>query len=167
MKIVNVIALAILTFFGMTGCSNENDDLDQLLMRHIKANIYPDDKLEVGEVCKPDSTFGVMYLPEKEIINITKISDNVTEYFMKKTNNMQTYDPNDGYMAYLANKQMTVASEINEIIAHSLQKKEFNGWYVRVTYAVSNNSGKRKTVEYFFLDKDKSFIYNTFSVPLP
>lgn len=167
MNRLTLLALAILTIFGMAGCSKDNEDLEQLILRQIKGNTYPGEKIEIGEICQPDSTFGVMYLPEKEILNITKMTDNVTEFFMKKTNNMQKYDPNDGYMAYLANKQMLVAAEINEIIAHSMQKKEFNGWFVRVTYAVTNKSGKRKNVEYFFLDKEKSFIYNSFSVPLP
>lgn len=167
MKYSQIITILTITLLSMTGCGSENDNTDSLIMRHIRANIYPDEKLEVAEVTKPDSTFGVMYLPEKELVHITKTTDKVTDFFMKKTKNMTDYDPDDGYLAYLANKQMLVAAEINEIMAHSLNRKEFNGWYVRVTYAVTNKAGKRKMDEYFFFDKKKSFIYNTFTIPLP
>ena len=106
-------------------------------------------------------------MSEKEILHITETIEKVTEYFMQKTNNMTNYDPNDGYLAYLANKQMLVSAQINEVMAHSMQRKDFNGWRIRVTYAVTNRNGKRKAEEWFFLDKDGKFIYNTFAIPLP
>ena len=149
------------------GCSTNDEDMQTLIIRHIKANIYPDEKLEITNFSKPDSTFGVMYMSEKEILHITETIEKVTEYFMKKTHNMTNYDPNDGYLAYLANKQMLVSAQINEVMAHSMQMKDFNGWRIRVTYNVTNKNGKRKTEEWFFLDKEGKFIYNTFAIPVP
>ena len=151
----------------LTGCSKSDEDMQTLIIQHIKANMNPDEKLEINDFSKPDSTFGVMYMSEKEILHITETIEKVTEYFMQKTNNMTNYDPNDGYLAYLANKQMLVSAQINEVMAHSMQRKDFNGWRIRVTYAVTNRNGKRKAEEWFFLDKDGKFIYNTFAIPLP
>ena len=131
----------------LTGCSKSDEDMQALIIQHIKANMNPDEKLEINDFSKPDSTFGVMYMSEKEILHITETIEKVTEYFMQKTNNMTNYDPNDGYLAYLANKQMLVSAQINEVMAHSMQRKDFNGWRIRVTYAVTNRNGKRKAEE--------------------
>ena len=159
-----MLALAALAFLA---CSNNDKDMQEMIFRHIRANMYPDEKLTVSEISKPDSTFGVMYMSEKEIAHVTKTVDQVTEFFMKKTNNMTEYDPNNGYLAYLANKQMLVAAQINEVMAHSMQKKEFNGWRIRCRYTVANQSIQRKTEEWFFFDKEGEIIYNTFAIPLP
>ena len=162
-----LIPLMALFLTSLAACSDSHGEMEGLVVRHIKANMYPDEKLTIYEIGKPDSTFGVMYMPEKEIAHITKNVELVTEFFMEKTNNMTDYDPGNGYLAYLANKQMLVAAQINEVMAHSMQKKEFNGWRIRCKYAVANNSIKRMTEEWFFLDKEGEFIYNSFAIPLP
>ena len=164
-----IIFLPLLAFLIalLTACSTSDEDMQTLIVQHIKANTYPDETLEISHISKPDSTFGVMYMSEKEILHITETIDMVTEYFMSKTNNMTNYDPSDGYLAYLANKQMLVSAQMNEVMAHSMQRKDFNGWRIRVTYAITNKNGTRKTEEWFFLDKDGKLIYNTFAIPLP
>ena len=162
------IPLFITVFaISMGACSDNDENIQNIITKHIRANMYPDEKLEIIEISQPDSTFGVMYMSEKDIGYITKTIDMVTDFFMKQTKNMTEYDPNNGYLAYLANKQMLVAAQINEVMAHSLQKKDFNGWSVRCKYSVSNNKVKRKTEEWFFFDKDREIIYNTFAIPLP
>ena len=152
--------------YSTTG-GRDLSNVQPLVIRHIKANMYPDEKLTVSEISKPDSTFGVMYMSEHEIAHITKTVDQVTEFFMKKTNNMTEYDPGNGYLAYLANKQMLVAAQINEVMAHSMQKKEFNGWRIRCKYTVANQGVRRKTEEWFFFDKEGEIIYSSFAIPLP
>ena len=166
---MNKILIPLLPLFLTTllACTDSYGEMQDLVVRHIKANMYPDEKLTISEISQPDSTFGVMYMSEHEIAHITKTVDEVTEYFMKKTNNMTEYDPNNGYLAYLANKQMLVAAQINEVMAHSMQKKEFNGWRIRCKYSVANQSVKRKTEEWFFFDKEGAIIYSSFAIPLP
>lgn len=162
-----LIPLLALTLTSLSACSDSHEKMEDLVIRHIKANMYPDEKLTVSEISKPDSTFGVMYMSEHEIAHITKTVDQVTEFFMKKTNNMTEYDPSNGYLAYLANKQMLVAAQINEVMAHSMQKKEFNGWRIRCKYTVANQGVRRKTEEWFFFDKEGEIIYSSFAIPLP
>ena len=162
-----LIPLLALTLTSLSACSDSHEKMEDLVIRHIKANMYPDEKLTVSEISKPDSTFGVMYMSEHEIAHITKTVDQVTEFFMKKTNNMTEYDPGNGYLAYLANKQMLVAAQINEVMAHSMQKKEFNGWRIRCKYTVANQGVRRKTEEWFFFDKEGEIIYSSFAIPLP
>ena len=159
-----MLAFVVLSFHA---CSNNNKKMEDIMIRHIKANMYPDEKLTISEIGKPDSTFGVMYMSEHEIAHITKTVDEVMEFFMKTTKNMTDYDPNNGYLAYLANKQMLVAAQINEVMAHSMQKKEFNGWRIRCKYTVANQGVRRKTEEWFFFDKEGEIIYSSFAIPLP
>lgn len=67
------ITLALLAIFiaGVTGCSNSEKDMQEIVTRHIKANTYPNEQLEIKSISKPDSTFGIMYMSEKEIVHIT------------------------------------------------------------------------------------------------
>lgn len=172
---MNKFFFSLLTFVAMlmvTACSNDktndafNENLRKIVTRHIQANVNDNEKLEISEISKPDSIFGLLYLPEKDLAYIAKMNDKVTEYFMKKTDNMSKMDSNDGQLAYIANKQMLVAAQMNDIFSFSMQKGNFCGWVVKANYTVKNKRGTRKTREWFFIDKDGSFIYNTFAIPL-
>ena len=56
---------------------------------------------------------------------------------------------------------------MNEVMAHSQDKGQFNGWKIRAKYMVKYKNGERKVEQWLFFDKGGDVIYNSFTIHLP
>ena len=161
------IFLAVIAIISFSSCGDDKDNMMDLAKKYIAANYPADCKIEITETTEPDSTFGIMYLTEDEMMRASQQINKVTTYIMEKTKNMTDYNPSDGKMAFLASKQMKAAAEMNEVMAHSQDKGQFNGWKMRANYKVKYKNGERKVEQWLFFDKGGDVIYNSFTIHLP
>lgn len=164
MRKIMLLFVALATIGISFGCRHDahKRDMVEMVKKHINCNLRPANKLESLEICRPDSTFGVLCLPEHQLEYIAKSIDNLSSYLMK-----QNFDGKDGKMAYLANKQMQASAYAAELFAYSQLKGDFNGWYVKAKYAVTYGNNIIKTEKWFFFNKEGDVIYNTFELPVP
>lgn len=162
-----IITLLALTIMCAAACSNKNDNMKMLVKKYIVANNMDGCEIEIAKMSEPDSTFGISYMTEEEIMYVAQQVDKTYNYIMEKTKGEKDYDFSNPKMTLLMNKQMLVASHLNEIMAKSAKKGPHNGWKIRVKYSVKDKQGKDNKEQWFFLDKEGELIYSTLELNLP
>lgn len=153
-----------------TSCTDKKEKMVEFVKEDLaKTADYPK-SLKVLGVSQPDSAFGLKYFSEAEIQGITKIMAKLSETILKRTNNMQTFNPEDHYVMDLAERQMTALAEVLKPMSmeHPEQKGEFSGWKVKIDYQYKNKDGfDCRSERWYFLDKDGEKIMKHFDLPLP
>lgn len=167
MNKVSIILLLAAAMAFNAACSDKSGNMKMLVKKYIVANNTEGSEIEISKMSEPDSTFGIAYMTENEIMYVAQQVDKTYNYIMEKTKGDNNYDFSDPKLTFLMNKQMLVASNLNEIMAKSAKKGPHNGWKIRVRYAVKDKQGKDNKEEWFFLDKKGEIIYTTLQINLP
>lgn len=126
------------------------------------------DRLKVGAVSEPDSAFGKYFLSDKDKEHIYSYMRRVTDTIMKRTRNMQEWNPEDAYVAGLAERQMRASAELRNSLYASNRKEAFSGWKAHVAYSAYNHQGEPyRAVRWYYLDKKGKQVIRFVDFPLP
>lgn len=162
------IALAMFAVL-LSGCTDKKEKMVEFVKEDL-AKTYKEQSLKVLGVSQPDSAFGFMYYTDAEVKGIANIMTKVSGVILKRTNDMQTFNPEDLYVMDLAERQMTALSGALRPISQgrSDKKGDFSGWKVKVDYQYKNKEGLECRAEkWYFLDKEGEKIEQSFELPLP
>lgn len=163
----SITILSTLIFFGCSSSSVDKKKMAEMVQKHIQCNLTPNNKLTKLEISEPDSTYGVLCLPQEQLEYIAKSIDNLSNHIMKRTSNMQDFSKVDTKTAYLANKQMQASAYAADLFAYSQMRNKFNGWYIRAKFTVTYGKNVVQIEKWFFFNKEGDIIYNTFELPIP
>ena len=125
-------------------------------------------QLRVLAVSEPDSAFGTGYFTKDEVKGMLRTMQVVTDTIMKRTDNMNRFNPSDHYVVSLAERQMKSMAEIRSLIMKGDRKGEFSGWKVKIDYACVDAAGlPYRSERWCFIDKEGKQVYKAFELPIP
>lgn len=162
------LTLLCVCVLSLCSCQSDRDRAGRTAVEHLKmAADYPD-KLIIEEVAQPDSAFGLYYLsPEDKRIMMNAMRQ-VSDTIMKRTHNMERFDPRDNYVMNLIDRQMRVGNELRFALYTKMPKETYSGWKVRITYrGVSHQSQEYHALRWYFLAKDGQSVIKTIEIPIP
>lgn len=115
-----------------------------------------------------DSAFGKNYYTKAEVQGIMLLMEKITQTIMHRTNNMETFNPDDQFVMNLAERQMVAIDSISRMTIQSEQKGAWSGWKVKVDYLALDRAGKEYRAErWMFFDKHGKQVEHSFELPLP
>lgn len=163
-----LFALLAAFVFTLASCSSGKREARRAAKEHLRMSVDYPDQLKVGHVSEPDSVFGLYYLSDKDKELIYGYMRQVTDTIMKRTGNMERWNPNDVYVANLAERQMRASAELRNSLLYAQKKEAFSGWKVRVPYSAFNHQGEPyRAVRWYYFDKKGKQVIRFIDFPLP
>ena len=152
----------------MVSCGNLSEKMKRMAKENLELSVDYPKQLRVLAVTEPDSAFGTGYFTKDEVKGMLRTMQVVTDTIMKRTDNMNRFNPSDHYVVSLAERQMKSMADIRSLIMKGDRKGEFSGWKVKIDYEAHDGHGQDIRAErWFFLDKEGSVIFKTIEFPLP
>jgi hypothetical protein len=121
----------------LMSCGNSSEKMKKLAKENLELSVDYPKQLRVLAVSEPDSAFGAGYFTKDEVKGMLRTMQVVTDTIMKRTDNMNRFNPADHYVVSLAERQMRSMAEIRSLIMKGDRKGEFSGWKVKIDYPVS------------------------------
>lgn len=142
--------------------------MKRLAQENLKASLDYPKQLKVNAIAEPDSAFGVNYFTKQEIKGMLRVMAVVTKQLMQKTNGMSDFSNLDPYYSGLIQRQMSAASEVQNMIFKNVPKGQFSGWKVKIDYECADRNGiKYRAERWTFFDREGKSVVKTFEIPLP
>ena len=152
----------------MVSCGNPREKMKQLARENLELSVDNPKQLSVLAVSEPDSAFGTGYFTQGEVKGMLRAMKVVTDTIMRRTGNMNRFNPADHYVVSLAERQMRGMTEIRELIMKGDSKGEFSGWKVRIDYqCVDANGLPYRSERWCFIDREGRQVYKSFELPIP
>ncbi len=137
----------------MVSCGNSKEKMKQLARENLELSVDYPKQLKVLAVSEPDSAFGTGYFTKDEVKGMLRTMKVVTDTIMKRTGNMNRFNPEDHYVVSLAERQM---------------RSMFSGWKVRIDYQCVDAAGLPfRSERWCFIDKEGKQVYKSFELPIP
>lgn len=87
---------------------------------------------------------------------------------MKRTHNMERFDPRDNDVMSLIDWQMRMNAEWRSALFSNIPKADFSGWKLHITYRSVTHQGQPfHALRWYFLDKEGWTVIKTIEQPLP
>ena len=152
----------------MVSCGNSKEKMKQLARENLELSVDYPKQLKVLAVSEPDSAFGTGYFTKDEVKGMLRTMKVVTDTIMKRTGNMNRFNPEDHYVVSLAERQMRSLADIRSLIMKGDKKGEFSGWEVRIDYQCVDAAGLPfRSERWCFIDKEGKQVYKSFELPIP
>ena len=162
------IIMLLFCCLTLMSCGPSKDKMVELAKKNLTLNIDKPQQLKIIATSEPDSAFGTGYFSKAEVQGILRTLQTVTDTIMKRTDNMQRFNPEDSYVMSLAERQMRGMAEIRSLVMKAGKKGPFSGWKVKIDYAsVDGNGNPYRAERWFFIDPEGKQVYKTFELPLP
>lgn len=163
-----VIAIFGLAVFLMSSCASPSRRMKNLAQDNLEASLDYPKQLKITAIAEPDSAFGVDYFSKQEIKGMLRVMSTVTKQLMEKTNGMTDFTKLDPYYNALIQRQMSAASEVQNMIFKNVQKGEWSGWKVKIDYECADKNGlKYRAERWVFFDRKGKNVVKSFEIPLP
>ena len=152
----------------MVSCGNSGEKMKRLAKENLELSVDYPKQLRVLAVSEPDSAFGTGYFTKDEVKGMLRTMQVVTDTIMKRTDNMNRFNPADHYVVSLAERQMRSMADIRSLIMKGDRKGEFSGWKVKIDYACVDAAGlPYRSERWCFIDKEGKQVYKAFELPIP
>jgi hypothetical protein len=162
-----LLSLMATIAFSFTACSSGSRQAQRTAEEHLKMSADHPDKLVIERISEPDSAFGKYYLSQKDKELIYGYMKQVTDTIMKRTRNMEQWNPEDAYVASLAERQMRASAELRNSLYDSQKREDFSGWIVRIAYHGLDHHGLPfHSVRWYFMDKKGRQVIRLLDFPL-
>ena len=161
------LMLLCICVLSLCSCQSGRDRARRAAVEHLKmAADYPD-KLIIEEVAQSDSAFDLYYLsPEDKRIMMNAMRQ-VSDTIMKRTHNMERFDPRDNEVMSLIDWQMRMNAEWRSALFSNIPKADFSGWKLHITYRGVTHQGQPfHALRWYFLDKEGRTVIKTIEQPL-
>ena len=167
-KLFFSLTLLCVCVLSLCSCQSGRDRAGRTAVEHLKmAADYPD-KLIIEEVAQPDSAFGLYYLSQEDKRIMMNAMRQVSDTIMKRTHNMERFDPRDNEVMSLIDRQMRMNAEWRSALFSNIPKADFSGWKLHVTYRGITHQGQQfHALRWYFLDKEGRTVIKTVEQPLP
>lgn len=166
-KVIAIFSLAALI---MSSCAFNSPTrrMKKLAKENLEASLDYPKQLKVMAMAEPDSAFGSNYFSNQEIKGMLRVMSVVTKQLMEKTNGMRDFSKLDPYYNALIQRQMSAASEVQNMIFKNVQKGEWSGWKVKIDYECADKNGiKYRAERWVFFDRKGNNVVKSFEIPLP
>lgn len=164
------IAIFGLSALIMSSCAINSPTrrMKKLAKENLEASLDYPKQLKVMAMADPDSAFGANYFSKQEIKGMLRVMSVVTKQLMDKTNGMSDFSKLDPYYNALIQRQMSAASEVQNMIFKNVQKGEWSGWKVKIDYECADKNGiKYRAERWVFFDRKGNNVVKSFEIPLP
>lgn len=153
----------------MTSCViSPKSRMKNLAKDNLEASLDYPKQLKITAIADPDSAYGVNYFSKQEIKGMLRVMSVVTKQLMDKTNGMSDFSKLDPYYNALIQRQMSAASEVQNMIFKNVQKGEWSGWKVKIDYECADKNGiKYRAERWVFFDRKGNNVVKSFEIPLP
>ena len=167
MKHMKFMTLAMLSMVLLASCQSRESKIGKLVTSHLEQSLDNPQDLQVQEIAKPDSAFGLNYFTQKEQAYLLGTVTDVTKVLMARTAYMTRPDLDDAYTMTLVDLEMRMSTGLFSGMLGDGKKGVWSGWKVRVTYTGKSKYGcKYKAQRWYFLDKDCQSVIRSFDIPI-
>lgn len=165
-SLFSLLFVALCTI-GLSSCHSGQDKARRTAIEHLKMSVDNGSELRIESVSKPDSAFGLHYFSSEDKRIMMNVMRRVSDTIMRRTYNMERFDPRDNYVMTLIDRQMRVGNELRSALYAKMPKEAFSGWKVRIAYrGVSHQAQEYHALRWYFLDKDGETVIKTMEIPM-
>lgn len=166
-SLFSLLFVALCTI-GLFSCRSNREKAKHTAIEHLKMSVDNGNALRIDSVSKPDSAFGLHYFSSEDKSIIMNVMRRVSDTIMKRTYNMERFDPRDNYVMTLIDRQMRVGNELRSALYTKMPQEAYSGWKVRIAYrGVSHQSQEYHALRWYFIDNDGETIIKTMEIPMP
>lgn len=166
-KLFSLLLLAVCAL-GLSSCRSNGEKAKRTAIEHLKMSVDNGSELRIENISKPDSAFGLHYFSAEDKRIMMNVMRRVSDTIMKRTCNMECFDPRDNYVMNLIDRQMRVSGELRSVLYTPTPKFALSGWKLRIAYRGLSHQGLRyHAMRWYFLDRDGKTVIKTMETPLP
>lgn len=124
--------------------------------------------ISIKEISKPAKVYEALPLSEESYNEIVQRLADLDSYVAELVERLSRYDLDYAlYVQYQLIGRTEKARNFISSLHQSSKNGAFCGWCVKVLFSAEDQQGDRYSSEYwFFIDKNKRFVYDSFEIPI-